>query len=113
MGAKVPGIAVRNAAFWHDLGLKTVAIPGSLTIIEPFAFDRRERLESEKPSSSLKSILYPTFGSSARLLEIKIPSSVSYVGPLAFRGCGSHSIRCCASAKPEGWDILWNLDNRP
>ncbi len=113
MGAKVPGIAVRNAAFWHDLGLKTAAIPGLVTIIEPFAFDMCERLESEKPSSSLKSILYPTFGSSARLLEIKIPSSVSYVGPLAFRGCDSHSIRCCASAKPEGWDILWNLDNRP
>lgn len=112
-GAKVPGIAVRNAAFWHDLGLKTVAIPGSVTIIEPFAFDRCERLESEKLSSSLKSILSSTFGSSARLLEIKIPSSVSYVGPLAFRGCDTHLIRCCASAKPEGWDFLWNLDNRP
>ncbi len=37
MVAKVPGITVRNAAFWHDLGLKTVAIPGSLTIIESFA----------------------------------------------------------------------------
>ena len=77
-GAKVPGIAVRNAAFWHDLGLKTVAIPASVTIIKPFAFDRCERLESEKLSSSLKSILSSTFGSSARLLEIKIPLSLLY-----------------------------------
>lgn len=112
MGAKVLGIAVRNAAFWHDLGLKTVAILGSLTFIEPFAFDRRERLESEKPSSSLKSILSSTFGSSARLLEIKVSLSLLY-RPLAFRGCDTHLIRCCASAKHEGWDILWNLDNRP
>lgn len=112
MGAKVPGIAVRNAAFWHDLGLKTVAIPGSLTIIEPFAFDRRERLESEKVSSSLKSILFSTLGSSARLLEIKFPLSLLY-RPAGLQDCDSHSIRCCASAKHEGWDILLNLDNRP
>ena len=100
------------AVFYQCTSLTNVIIGNSVTSIGEFAFSECINLTSIVIPDSVTSI-DGAFSGCSGLTSITIPDSVTFIGYGAFWNCNNLTIYCEAASQPSGWDIDWNLGNRP
>ena len=105
--------SIGSSAFNGCGGLMSIIIPDSVTSIGDSAFYGCSGLTSITIPDSVTSIGNSVFYGCSGLTSIIIPDSVTSIGNYAFDDCGKVTIYCEAESKPSGWNIYWNLDNRP
>ena len=105
--------SIGSSAFNGCGGLMSIIIPDSVTSIGDSAFYGCSGLTSITIPDSVTSIGDSAFYGCSGLTSIIIPDSVTSIGNYAFDDCGKVTIYCEAESKPSGWNIYWNLDNRP
>ena len=76
-------------AFSESQSLKRITIPGSVKVIDKFAFQDCRRLESVEIMDGVEAIKDDAFSECQALKNITIPGSVKNVGAGAFERCGS------------------------
>ncbi len=76
-------------AFSESQSLKRITIPGSVKVIDKFAFHDCVRLESVEIMDGVEAIKDDAFSECQALKNITIPGSVKNVGAGAFERCGS------------------------
>ena len=101
-----------TAVFYQCTSLTNVIIGNSVTSIGEFAFSECINLTSIVIPDSVTSI-DSAFSGCSGLTSITIPDSVTFIGYGAFWNCNNLTIYCEAASQPSGWDIDWNLGNRP
>ena len=101
-----------TAVFYQCTSLTNVIIGNSVTSIGEFAFSECINLTSIVIPDSVTSI-DGAFSGCSGLTSITIPDSVTFIGYGAFWNCNNLTIYCEAASQPSGWDIDWNLGNRP
>ncbi len=104
-------------AIKDDIGLTSVVIPNSVTIIESHAFFFCTGLTSITIPDSVESIGGLAFEGCYELKSITIPAKAVKIGTDAFKGCDKAKIYCHRQKPnrwPDGWDkslqdrIIWD-----
>lgn len=87
-------------SFYNCLNLKTVDLPGSVTVIDGAAFQACKSLTSITFSDGLKNIELYAFYSCDKLASITIPRTVTYIGQSAFASTGLRTVRVMPTSPP-------------
>ena len=85
----VPESAFMDSYLKGKTSLTSVVLPGSITIIENFAFQKCGNLMSVSIPTSVISIERYAFQGCTSLTSVTIPSSVTFIGEHAFQDCSS------------------------
>ena len=104
---------IGNSVFYGCSGLTSITIPDSVTNIGNSVFYGCSGLTSITIPDSVTRIGTYAFSGCSGLTSIIIPDSVTSIENYVFDDCGKVTIYCEAESKPSGWNIYWNLDNRP
>ena len=105
--------SIGDSAFFGCSGLTSITIPDSVTNIGNSVFYGCSGLTSITIPDSVTRIGTYAFSGCSGLTSIIIPDSVTSIENYVFDDCGKVTIYCEAESKPSGWNIYWNLDNRP
>ena len=105
--------SIGDSVFYGCSGLTSITIPDSVTNIGNSVFYGCSGLTSITIPDSVTRIGTYAFSGCSGLTSIIIPDSVTSIENYAFDDCGKVTIYCEAESKPSGWNIYWNLDNRP
>lgn len=87
-GKKVTAIG-SNAFNSISSSLKTVKVPGSITVIDPYAFEKLTALEKVELGSGVTSIGESAFYGCTKLTSVNLPNTVKTLGEKAFLNCSS------------------------
>ncbi|MBQ3404302.1 MAG: leucine-rich repeat protein [Oscillospiraceae bacterium] len=87
----LPNVLIGDSAFSRCNGLTSISIPGSVTLIDEYAFYNCENLEYVTFSEGLQSIGHLAFSECDKLKSIVIPNSVYEIHSDAFRNCDNLS----------------------
>ena len=99
--------SIREMAFWHCSGLRSLTIPSSVKSIGAQAFDGCSGLTSVTIPNSVTSIGRNAFDGCSGLTSVTIPNSVTSIDAWAFSGCsGLTSITIPNSVKSIGLGIF-------
>ncbi len=106
---------IHMEAFESCLSLSSIHIPSSVTWIGVGAFRHAETLESVtfEDGSQLETLETDVFNQAYSLMEILIPASVQYIWGSVFLGNDDIIIYAEALEEPPGWNIGWNVHDRP
>ena len=104
---------VGSYAFSHCTYLTSVVIPNSITSIGSRAFYNCRSLTNVVIPNSVTTIGSYAFSICRSLRNVVIPNSVTLIGDYAFDGCYYLTIYCESESQPSGWDLDWNVLNRP
>jgi hypothetical protein len=96
-------------AFRGSIGLKTVVIPDSISIIEDRAFYYCHQLLSVELPSHLEFLGSQVFYNCTSLISIVLPSSLTYVGSSVFTFCTEVVIYVEALSLPLSWNEDWDI----
>lgn len=92
---------VANSAFYDNLGLNSLSLPGTVNNIGVYAFYGCRYLTQINIPEGVNYIEYCTFGMCQRLPSIVIPKSVTWIAQNAFSDCNAlTSITCRATTPP-------------
>ena len=101
------------SAFAGCGGLTSITLPEGITIIGSGAFSSCNGLTGIIIPSSVTKIGGWAFFGCNGLTGIIIPKSVVEIGTNVFDDCSKVTIYAQTVSKPQGWNSLWNPDNRP
>ena len=90
LDVEVPRYCSRICSYaFSNSSTVAVHVPGSVTVIEPFAFTNNEHLKKVDLPVGLQRIEEGTFLGCDKLAQVNIPKTVKYIGKNAFAGCTS------------------------
>lgn len=104
---------IPGAAFINCVSLTEVNIPDGVAVIDASAFRGCTSLRSVILPDSVTDIGETAFYGCSSLESIIIPISVNIISANAFIGCSNLTIYCEATSKSKGWDVDWNIEDRP
>ncbi len=93
--------------------IDSMHIADCVTDIGDFAFADCTRMSYLHISYKTKSIGVGAFSGCTALAEIFIPRTTLLLGARVFENCPNLSIYCQRLTQPDGWDVEWNVSNRP
>lgn len=97
--------------------LSDLAAADNITALAEGVISKLTTIEKLKIPKNINTIMTMAVLDCFNIKEIYIPSSVKYVLPNAFKGCGTAEARptiyCTAFKKPSTWANDWNPDNCP
>ena len=84
-----PVVSIGNSAFYNNVSLKKVSLPGSVREICDYAFDNCLALEEISFSPNIVRIGFNAFSDCEKLREIKLPAALKLIETSAFARCTS------------------------
>ena len=107
--------AIGEMAFHYCDQLRSVTIPGSVNIIESYAFSSCENIEQVYLGEGVMEIHFAAFFGCVSLVKFTLPTSITYLGNYIFARCISLcEINYSGSAEDFYWNVskedMWNQE---